>query len=123
MTDAECKIHAALMRALQRNEIDIEDDDAIVAVLDTCLIATQEDEGVWRVPVQCPWTEDAAAKAQVMIHAREGKTHLSLMVWKAEYYVPDRPDSQCDTRWDYLVNAQVPPPDYRFVFGNNESDD
>ena len=98
-------VYDALMRALQRNEIDINDEDAIIAVLDTCLIATQENENVWRVPVQCPWTEDTDAKAQVMIHAEEYNVDLEVSIWKSDYYMPLAPQAKCVERWENLIHA------------------
>lgn len=101
----ESKVYAALMRALQRNEIAIEDEGAIVAILDTCLIGTQENEGVWRVPVQCPWTEEQDAKAQVMIHAEEYNVDLDVSIWKSGYYMSVAPQAKCAERWEDLIHA------------------
>ena len=75
------------------------------AVLDTCLIGTQESEGVWRVPVQCPWTEEQDAKAQVMIHAEEYNVDLDVSIWKSGYYMSVAPQAKCAERWEDLIHA------------------
>lgn len=99
----ESKVYGALMQALQRNGIDINDEDAIIAILDTCLIATQESEGVWRVPVQCPWTEEADAKAQVIIHAEEYNPTIDISIWPKEELEQDEPTTRMKAEWNDLV--------------------
>ncbi len=99
-------VYGALMQALQRNGIDINDEDAIIAVLDTCLIATEESEGVWHLPVPTEFRmEDYPEKARVMIHAELPEWELEVQIWPPEGFQPNEPLAKCKADWDMIAGG------------------